>query len=179
MPLGQNATPAIRVRVDVNGEIVEPIIWITPKSLNMARATLKLIGFDVDREGLDILDEAPHHLRGLPCPVYVFEDDYGGKLKKKAEIGKTPKKKRMDKETLRGLTQGLRDAASDETRSARSSAPVAPPAAPPAAPKKPSWASEDAPAAPSGKSFNEMTPEERKAALAPKPGEPDDNLIPF
>lgn len=126
--LGQNATPAVRVYLRVNGESLDAVVWLTEKSMPMARAQLKLIGFDPDRQSMDELDEKPKLLAGRKCPVRIVEDDYNGKLRKKAEIPTGAG--RVAKAKLASLTQGLRAAASEETKRAVN-APAGPAGRPP------------------------------------------------
>ena len=159
--LGQNRTPALKVRVDVEGEVVEPVVWITPKALGMARQALKAIGFDIDGRNIEELDENPKALAGNPCPVRVVEDDYGGKLRKKAEII-TSTAARIAKPRMDAITRALRDAASDETKAKNAAspppaAPATPPAAAAPAPRRPAWG-DDAPP-----QTGPLTPEQRAA----------------
>ena len=112
--LGQNATPALKVRVNVNGETLEPVIWMTPKAMGMARQALKAIGFDPDTQDMDALDTMPTLLKGNACVVRVIEDDFGGRLKKKAEIVFGSGAKRVEKSKLSALQEGLRAAKSKD-----------------------------------------------------------------
>lgn len=114
--LGQRGTPAVRVYLVAGGESIDTVIWISEKSMGIARQALKAIGFDPDQSELSVLDDEPEFLRGQVCRVAIIEDDYGGKLTKKCEIVTYVPKKRVPKSSLSKLTRGLRDAGSDESK---------------------------------------------------------------
>lgn len=92
---------AISILCAVGDEQAEAIIFLTEKSLGMARAALKLCGFDIDKQDLLHLDMSPTLLAGRKVPLMVGE--YNGKTQVKIDINQ-----RIDKATLGNLTKQLR-----------------------------------------------------------------------
>ena len=74
----------LNVTLDIGGEYIGGPIWFTEKAMGMSRATLKLMGFDVDREELILLDTNPTHLAGRTILVDVEEEEYNGRTALKA-----------------------------------------------------------------------------------------------
>jgi hypothetical protein len=86
------------------GAQCDVLVWITQKSLGIARAQLKVAGFDIDEHELSLIDESPAHCAGKKIPLVV--ESYNGKLRAQIDVhGAKP-----DKDSLSQLTLALRSA---------------------------------------------------------------------
>ena len=133
-----NDKPVCSVRVTFSdGEEADSFIFMTEKSMGMARAQLKVCGFDPDVTGVDALVDNPGLIAGKVIDVVV--EDYNGRLQVKIPTRSTPPKSTLDR-----LTKGLRAAKGKNEESAPAStaapaataAPKAKPAAFPPPPKE-------------------------------------------
>jgi len=81
-----NAGLSVKVLVaDKFGATEEMVgtIWLTAKSMRMARTQLKALGFDVDTQEIVTLNENPEEgmsLVGHKCQVTLKEDDYRNRI---------------------------------------------------------------------------------------------------
>jgi len=80
---------------------IDVIIWLTDKSMGIARAQLKLCGFDIDAEEFETLVAEPSKLKGTEIPILV--EDWNGQLRASIMLNPTPSKKRLQE-----LQTGLR-----------------------------------------------------------------------
>lgn len=90
----------------------------TATAIRMARAGLKLCGFDPDTENLDVLDSDPLHLAGNVVPVKCSQKEFNGKVYDNYDIAIA--RSTMPPERSAELTNALRAAKSKDE------APVAP-----------------------------------------------------
>lgn len=100
---GDKSAISLSVRTD-GGEHGEVLIFLTEKSMNMARAQLKRCGFDVDARDLDELSQdsgGEAVLAGVRIPVKV--EMYNGKPSAKIDLSGPPPKEEMQR-----LTDALR-----------------------------------------------------------------------
>lgn len=97
-------TPAVSIMVQAeNGERGEALIWLTPKSMGMARQALHVCGFDVDKRDLFELDANHLALEGNRIPIRI--EEYKGKPQIRIDTDAAP-----PKSIMAALTKGLRDA---------------------------------------------------------------------
>ena len=85
------------------GEVVEALVFMTVKSMNMARAQLKRCGFDPDTQELDELVEKPTLLAGNLVEILV--EEYKGKRQAKINLNEA-----LGKTRLKSLSLALRHA---------------------------------------------------------------------
>ncbi len=113
----QSGTPFVRILFEVETDPAEDgalpriyaQIYLTRKSLGIARARLKAIGFDIDEHDLEELADHPALLAGQVAEVELADETYRGNTSLKVvNIGR-PKAK-MKKEDLAALTRGMREA---------------------------------------------------------------------
>lgn len=99
-----NGKEAIRITVEIAGEEQNHnvLIYLTDKSIGMARASLKACGFDPDKQDLAEIDCMPPCLQGKV--VDLIAEEWNGKLRLSINLSQ-----RMDKTKLSSLTQALRD----------------------------------------------------------------------
>ena len=90
------------------GENVYSRIFITEKSMGIARARLKKCGFDVDAQELADIEQNSDLLTGNQVPVDVYEEMYMGKNQTRVEI--TLDHLKVDKSALTRATKALRNA---------------------------------------------------------------------
>ena len=93
----------ISLTCKVGEEHCEALIWITDKSMGMARRALKLCGFDIDQHTLDLLDARPTMLANKVVPLMV--DEYNGKQRVSIDLDQ-----RAEKGTMDAVTKKLRAA---------------------------------------------------------------------
>lgn len=101
--IGGKSAVSLSVRTD-KGEHGEVLIFLTEKSMNIARAQLKRCGFDVDTRELDELSQdsgGEAVLAGVRIPVKV--EMYNGKPSAKVDLSGPPPKSEMQR-----LTAALR-----------------------------------------------------------------------
>ncbi len=91
----------------LDGEPADVLIWLTPAAMGMARAQLKVCGFDVDTEELELLTAEPRLLAGKRIPLNV--EEYKGRPQPRIDLSAPPPKDEMKR-----LTQALRSAKSAE-----------------------------------------------------------------
>lgn len=106
---GGTSYAAIRVQPTDNGTPLEEIvatIWLTEKSMKMARAALKKCGFDPDTKSLRELQDHPHALANNPVQIEVEEDDRG-QIRANIALGK------MTDSKIEELTEAIRRAKKD------------------------------------------------------------------
>ena len=97
-------TPAVSIFLQAdNGERGEALIWLTPKSMGMARQSLKMCGFDVDKREISELDVDRKTLEGNRVAIYI--DEYNGKPQVRIDTSAAPAKSVMAQ-----ITQALREA---------------------------------------------------------------------
>lgn len=86
-------------------EIINGHVWLTEKSMGIARKSLKAMGFDIDTFDLSHLQENHTLLAGNKCKIDIQLDDQGKELRVKwiNPLGDTPSKQVFD-----NLTQQLR-----------------------------------------------------------------------
>ena len=84
---------AISIKFEAEGETGESLIFLTPKSMGIARAKLKLCGFNADTESLAVLVENPTRLAGRKIPIEV--DEYKGRMQFVIPMSDAPSKKRV------------------------------------------------------------------------------------
>lgn len=82
----QRGTDFVAIAVMVGDEQGEISVWLTHKSMSMARAQLAVCGFDIEKHGLEVLEEQPELLRGTVIPVDIEDEVYNGKTTRKILI---------------------------------------------------------------------------------------------
>lgn len=86
--------PCIRFScVTVEDDPVDFMVWLTDAAMNMARASLKMCGFDVDKFNITVLDTDPTMLRGKRVTVIV--EDFNGRLRANLKLNTKPNKKEL------------------------------------------------------------------------------------
>jgi hypothetical protein len=101
---GDKSAVSIRVKTDEQDD-AEVLIFLTAKSMNIARAQLKRCGFDVDARDLGDLVDNPHLLAGRR--VGVRFEEWKGNLRPQIDISGAPPKDELER-----LTASLRAAKS-------------------------------------------------------------------
>jgi hypothetical protein len=86
-----------------SGDETQVTIWLTEKAMGIARVSLRLCGFDIDKNDLSVLDEEKYMLAGKH--VQVMTDEWNGHLRSQVVTNSAPGKKRCKE-----LTQMLRSA---------------------------------------------------------------------
>lgn len=122
--MGANGTNCVIVDAQIAemNEPVECIIWITEKSLRIARQQLKALGFDIDTKDLSEIHQSSK-LVGREFPMVAKAEEWprgSGKVRMKYEVSMPPP-------DTKGLTAALRAAGSEASR-ARQPQSSAPPA---------------------------------------------------
>lgn len=85
------------------GDSGRVLIYLTPKAMNIARASLKIAGFDVDSSDITELIDKPDLLQGNEIPVLV--EEYNGKVRAQIVLNSRPEKAKLSR-----LTDALRKA---------------------------------------------------------------------
>jgi|SRR3990172_3183232 len=99
-----NGKPVVRLLIQTQQEdFAEVLIWMTEKSMGIARASLKICGFDCDAEDLAVLDSDPTRLRGKM--IEIFAEDRQGTIRAQIALNQKP-----DAGTIASLTKQLRAA---------------------------------------------------------------------
>lgn len=97
-----NGKFVVRIRVlTKDGEAAEVTIFCTEKSMGMARASLKVCGFDIDTHPVQALDVSPPMLGGNEIPIIV--EDYNGKPRCSIDLNQ-----RAEKSACDAITAALR-----------------------------------------------------------------------
>lgn len=73
---------------------INVLIWLTKKAEGIARAQLKVCGFDIDKEKLKTLVSDPERLKGKMIPVLV--EEWNGRLQASIVTNTTPSDSRLD-----------------------------------------------------------------------------------
>ena len=99
-----NNKVAIRVLFEVDScdDTIDALIWLTEKGFGMARASLKVCGFDVDKESLSLLEDNPTYLAGKTVPIVV--EEYNGRMRASIVLNAKPTKTQIEK-----IEKGLRE----------------------------------------------------------------------
>ncbi len=71
-----------------SGDTGRAVIYLTPKSMGIARACLKIAGFDCDAGDLTELITKPELLAGRTLPVLV--EEYNGKMRAQVALNSAP-----------------------------------------------------------------------------------------
>ncbi len=87
--LGDKA--AVEIVADTEDGPAIPLIWLTEKAAGMARAQLRVCGFDVDARDMWELDDNHELLSGNMIPVDI--EEYNGKAQARIPTSDTPTKK--------------------------------------------------------------------------------------
>lgn len=82
---------------DERGDEGEVLIFVTPKSAKMARAQLKVCGFNVDNYPIEVLDSEKDLLKGHRIPVIA--ETYNGRVSIKVNMQGPPPKSAMESAT--------------------------------------------------------------------------------
>lgn len=98
-----NAKVAVSLSVEADGDATEVLIFITDKSMGIARRQLKLCGFNVDTQELEELEDSPKLLAGREIPLVV--DYYKGKLQAQIDTNVKP-----ERTAMQAAMAGLRSA---------------------------------------------------------------------
>lgn len=98
-------TPYFEMECELqSGYILPVVIWMTEKSMGMARRALKLCGFDPDANSLEALEHNSRLLSGVRIPLVDVEvNDYGVR-------GSVSFDQKVDMGLLRSITSSLRSA---------------------------------------------------------------------
>ena len=102
-----------------DGEIGDKDLYPTKseKSLQIARKSLKIMGFDIDKRLVDELQDNPKLLAGQKVRVVVEEHEYNGNVTNRiAWINDIPKP--ASKAALKALTERLRNCKNDNASEA-------------------------------------------------------------
>jgi hypothetical protein len=78
---------------DGDDEQFEVLIWMTEKSMGIARHQLKICGFPVDDRDLEELHAQPEMLAGRQ--ITILAEDYKGRMTARVHLLDTPTKQRM------------------------------------------------------------------------------------
>lgn len=84
---------AVSITVRIGEDETEAMIWMTEKSMGIARQSLKLCGFHPDAMSLCDLEDNPTLLAGKH--VVVLVEPYNGRMKASILLNPTPPKARM------------------------------------------------------------------------------------
>lgn len=103
----QRGTDFVSISVMVGDEQGEISVWLTHKSMGMARAQLAICGFDIEKQGLEVLEEQPELLRGKVIPVDVEDETYNGKTTRKILVAM---KDKADPAHIAKLSEEMRKA---------------------------------------------------------------------
>lgn len=103
----QKGTDYVAISVMVGDEQGEISVWLTHRSMGMARAQLAICGFDIEKHGLEALENQPELLRGTVIPVDVDDETYNGKTTRKIQIAM---KDKPDPVRIAKLTDEMRKA---------------------------------------------------------------------
>jgi hypothetical protein len=109
-----------------SGDKVYSKIYLTEKSMGIARARLKRCGFDPDRQALEDIDQNASLLTGNEVLVDVYEESYQGKQQIRVDV--VIDRPKADKSALARATEGLRKAKEADTSDDAPPAPAPPPA---------------------------------------------------
>jgi hypothetical protein len=93
--------------VTEDGDDTQVLVWLTEKSMGIARHQLRLCGLDIDKDGLEILNENSYLLSGHAVPILV--EEWKGQMRAQIMLNSEPSKKRMAE-----LTTQLRACKRDE-----------------------------------------------------------------
>lgn len=91
-------------------ESIDVVIWITEKSAGIARAALKICGFNVDEEDFQVLADNSDRLKGKEISVLV--EEWGDRLRAQIVLNTTPTKKRIGE--IQGLLRDVKKGSSSE-----------------------------------------------------------------
>jgi hypothetical protein len=86
--IGDKDAVKIYVEHPDTGDTGSALIFMTAKSMGMARAALKACGFDPDLTSLAVLVTDEEHLAGREVPIFV--DEYNGKVQLRIETRRVP-----------------------------------------------------------------------------------------
>lgn len=103
----QKGTDYVSISVMVGDEQGEIAVWLTHRSMGMARAQLAVCGFDIEKHGLEALEDQPELLRGTIIPVDVDDETFNGKTTRKINIAM---KDKPDPVRIAKLTDEMRKA---------------------------------------------------------------------
>ena len=98
---------SLGVIFDVDGDQVWGRIHFTEKSMELARKSLKSIGFDPDAHALDEFQRDPKLCVGNKAEIVIEDHEYNGKTSLRVKwINALPKP--VEKNILAGITRSLR-----------------------------------------------------------------------
>jgi len=83
---------AIAIKFEADGQTEEALIFLTPKSMGIARAQLRVCGFNPD-EGLVELIKNPTRLAGRQIPIEV--EEYNNRLQFRIPTASAPNASRI------------------------------------------------------------------------------------
>lgn len=89
-----------------DGDTTDVLIFLTEKSMGIARRSLRLCGFDPDKQSLSDLTDNPELLKGRK--VSILAEEWNGKIRANIMLNPEPTKKRVH-----ALDSMLRAAKSD------------------------------------------------------------------
>ncbi len=101
---GTNAVKLFCETVGNEPESIDVVIWITEKSAGIARASLKICGFNVDEEDFQVLSDNRDRLKGKEISVLV--EERGSRLRAQIILNTTPTKKRITE--IQGLLRDVK-----------------------------------------------------------------------
>lgn len=64
--------------MQIDQDQIDCKIWLTPKAMQMARKSLSVCGFDIDKRNLQELIDKPKLLAGKVVPVSISDNEYNG-----------------------------------------------------------------------------------------------------
>lgn len=100
----------VKVRFSLEDDSqIETRIYLTDKSMGIARRNLRLIGFDIDKRELFDLKQNATLCAGHTVSVDVFQDEYKGRVSDKCEIARPT----ISAKQAQDWTQKLRAAKKD------------------------------------------------------------------
>lgn len=76
--IGDKDAVSIQAQMD-DGETLDVLVWLTNKSMGIARRALGLCGFDCDKQSICDLADNPRLLAGRRVDILV--EEYNGKLR--------------------------------------------------------------------------------------------------
>ena len=108
----QNGTPYVKLKVNIEDEVVDVAVYLSDKAAGMARRALRLCGFDIDTESVYTLQTNTRKLAGNKVEINVHEEEWKGKVKVKYDIAIVDPA--LKESSVAGLDAMLRAAKADE-----------------------------------------------------------------
>ena len=114
--------PVVSLGIEFKGDEQESecLIWLTEKSMGIARKQLKLCGFDPDKTEFSVLVDEPEYLAGHSVDVVV--EDRNGTMRASIPLSAAVPKKEIDR--LQGLLRSAKKGNEPDAVAAEAPAPT-------------------------------------------------------